>query len=1044
VDNYIVYHLHSDESNPTAGTGADSATKFTDYLDRAAELGMKAIAFSEHGNIFNWVHKKQETENRGLKYIHANEVYLTEHIDKERGLIRDNFHFMLIAKNWEGVKELNKLSSKAFDREDGHFYYNPRITFDELFNTSDNIIMTSACLASPLWRAIKNQNDKMLQKFMDFFVQNKHRMFFEIQYHNHPEQVEYNQWLLRFSKETGIPLIAGTDTHALNKEHLEARKILMMAKNATYGDEDTFDLTFKSYEELVEMFKKQNALPRNVYLEAIHNTNVLADMIEEFELDKTPKYPRLYENSKEVFKEKINLGVRKRGIDKFPKEKKKEYYQRIHEEFETYEKLDVIDYMLLQKNIIDWCHENGIYQGYGRGSVNGSLIAYVLGITEMDSIKHKLNFWRFLNPDRISLPDIDIDYPPTRRQEIIDYLASLEGIDFAEIITFNTIALKGAIREVGRALKVPLSTVDEIAKSVDAKEDFYREKYPKLFKYVDLLMGTIVSVGSHPSGFLVSPVPLDENIGLFYTSESKYPVSQINMRELEDLMYVKLDVLGLDNIEIINETCKLAGIERLTPDNVDIDDKKVWDSLKESTLGVFQWESDTAFDYIKRLFSKETIEKIKEKMPDYKLIDLMSVGNGAIRPSGASFRDKLANGEFNDNGHEGLNELLKDSMGYLVYQEQIIKFLNEFCGFSPARSDLVRRGLAKKKGTQQYLPAIREGFIKTMTEKYGETKEHAEEILQSFLKVIEDASNYGFSVNHSQPYSYIGYINAYLRYYYPLEYLTVMLNVLSRKKNEDAIDKTAKAIDFAKTKGIEIKPIKFGKSSDKYTLSKEENAIYKGLESIKHLNSKIAHELLELSKNKYNAFVELLIDIVEKTSVNTKQLDILIRLNFFEQFGKPERLLAIYNEFENGKNKYKKTYVENTKQKRKAALIEYEKTTDDMVSISPYEQVKFELDHLGYVETTFGGYDKSHCIVMDINTKYSPRVTLYQLCTGNEIIAKVQKNIFYTPHGQLFKQGDLIQIKKAQMKPKMRKVNGEWETLDEKELWINSVVVKEV
>lgn len=331
----MVYHLHSNISNPTAGSGADSATKFTDYLDRAVELGMKAIAFSEHGNIFNWVNKKLETEKRGLKYIHANEVYLTEHIDKERGLIRDNYHFMLIAKNYEGVKELNVLSSKAFNREDGHFYYNPRITFEELFNTSDNIIMTSACLASPLWRAIKNNDKQKLQLFQDFFVKNKHRVFFEIQYHDHPEQKQYNQWLYDFSKETGIPLIAGTDTHALNKEHLEARKILLKAKGASYGDEDLFDLTFKSYEELVEMFKKQNAIPRNAYLEAIHNTNVLADMVEEFSLNKSAKYPKLYEKPIEVFKEKIQDGIKKRSIDRLPKEKRKEYIERIKEEFEA-------------------------------------------------------------------------------------------------------------------------------------------------------------------------------------------------------------------------------------------------------------------------------------------------------------------------------------------------------------------------------------------------------------------------------------------------------------------------------------------------------------------------------------------------------------------------------------------------------------------------------------------------------------------------------------------------------------------------------------
>jgi DNA polymerase III subunit alpha len=1027
LNNYVVYHLHSDLSNPTAGTGADSATKFTQYLDRAAELNMKAIAFSEHGNIFNWVKKKEETEKRGLKYIHANEVYLTEHIDKERGLIRDNYHFMLIAKNFEGVKEINKLSSKSFNRKDGHFYYNPRITFEELFNTSDNIIMTSACLASPLWRAIKNNDKQKLQLFQDFFVKNKHRMFLEIQYHDHPEQIEYNRWLYNFSKETGIPLIAGTDTHSLNKEHLEARKILLKAKGATYGDEDTFDLTFKSFNELIEMFKKQSSIPKEAYEEAIHNTNVMADMVEEFTLDKSPKYPKLYDNPIEVFKDKINEGIKKRGIDKFEKEKKERYFNRIKEEFEVYKKLDAIDYMLLQKNIIDWCHKNEIYQGFGRGSVNGSLIAYLLGITEMDSIKHKLNFFRFMNPDRQSLADIDVDFPPSRRQDVIDYVANLKGIYFSEIVTFNTVALKGAIREVGRALKIPLSTVDEISKNVEIKEQYYREKYPELFKYVDLINGVVTSVGSHPSGFLVSPIPLEENVGLFYTNESKYAVSQINMKELEGLFYVKLDILGLDNIEIINETCKLIGIERLTPDNVNDEDMNVWNSLKESTLGIFQWESETAFNYIKQLLSNETITKIKKENSNYKLIDLLSVGNGAIRPSGESYRDRLANGIFNDNGHEGLNNLLHDTLGYLVYQEQIMKFLTDFCGFTPAESDNVRRGLAKKVGTEQFLPQIEKGFIKTMTEKYNETEDNAKKILEAFLKVISDASNYGFSVNHSQPYSYIGYICGYLRYYYPLEFLTVMLNI-----NQDNIDKTAKIYQYAKQKGIQIKPIQFGKSKANYSLSKDENAIYKGIGSIKHLNNKIAEELYHLSQNQFNDFIDLLIDIEEKTSCNSRQLEILIKLNFFKQFGKNGKLFAIYEKF---KQRYKKSHKDSTKQQRIKEIKDFAAELED-VEIPVQDQILFEKDTLGYGQTTFPKVSKAYGMVIDIDTKYSPKVTLYIMNNGLEFQLKVSKQHFYNNGEQLLNVGDIIKVVKVEKRPKKKLVDGKWVDTDVMEDWL--------
>ncbi|MFK7678656.1 DNA polymerase III subunit alpha [Bacillus sp. Wb] len=1024
MNNYSIFHLHSMSSNPTAGTGADSITKFEDYLDKAQELEMKAIAFSEHGNIFNWVKKKKETEKRGLKYIHANEVYLTEHIDKEKGLIRDNYHYMLLAKNFEGVKELNILSGKAFDREDGHFYYNPRITFDELFNTSDNIIMTSACLASPLWRALKNDDKEKLQMFQDFFVKNKHRAFLEVQYHNHPEQIEFNKWLLNFSKESGVPLIAGTDTHALNKEHQETRKVFLKAKGANYGDEDLFDLTFKNYEELVDMYKQQGALPESDYLEAIENTNVMADMVEEFSLDSSPKYPQLYDKPIEVFKQSIQDGIKKRGINEFPKEKKAEYLNRVKEEFAVYKKLNTVDYMLLQKNVIDWCHDNDIYQGYGRGSVNGSLIAYILGITEMDSIKYNLNFYRFLNPERISLADIDVDIPSNRRREVIDYLASIKGVYFSEIVTFNTVAMKGAIREVGRALNIPLATVDEISKNIETNEAKYRSKYEELFRHVDNLIGTVVSVGSHPSGFVVSPVPLDESVGLFYTKESKYPVSQINMKELDGLNYVKLDVLGLENMQIINETCSLSDIERLTPDNIDFEDEDVWRSIRDNTLGVFQWESDTAQSYIKHLLSEETIEKIKGNNKAITYLDLLSVGNGAIRPSGASYRDRLANGEFNNNGHEGLNNLLKDTQGYLVYQEQIMKFLTDFCGFSGAGADSVRRGLSKKEGTEQFLPKIEEGFINTMKDHYGLVESESRKLLAYFLKVIDDASSYGFSVNHSQPYSAIGYACGWLRYYYPLEFITVMMNI-----NADDKEKTSKIYQYAKLKNIKIKDIEFGKSRAKYSFDKKDNSIYKGVDSIKFLNESVAENIYQLKDNTYNTFTDLIFDIHNMANANFKQLRILTMLNYFSKFGKNKKLLNVIDKYESRlKNKGLK---EETKLKRLEEIREFESERKEE-SLNIKEQIKAEIDFYGYETTIIDKSPDSVYIVTEIDRKYTPRLRLYKLKDGSvEFIKCYNKNLKANEFGEFA----IIQVKKRIQRDKKRRNElGEYVPTGEKEM----------
>ena len=1068
MDNYVMYHDHSDISNLTAGTGADSITKYQDYIDYAEKLGMNAMAISEHGNVINWIKKKASIEKAGMKYIHANEVYLTQNIIQDDNgkliLERDNFHYMMIAKNYDGVLELNKLTSNSYNK-DGHYYYNPRITFDEMKATSDNILMTSACLASPIWKLYKraygefglvDANAKReLDDLLNWMESQRHRMFLEVQYHTHPEQIEYNQMLMRFSKELKIPLIAGTDTHSLNAEHAKARSLFLKSKGANYGDEDHFDLTFKSYEELVGMFDKQGALPPKIYLEAIHNTNVMADMVEEFKLDKTPKYPKMYDKPIEVFQQMINKGVVKRGITNFPAEKKKEYFDRIKEEFDTYVKLDTVDYMLLQKNIIDWCHDKDIYQGYGRGSVNGSLIAYVLGITEMDSIKHKLNFFRFLNPDRISLPDIDIDFPPSRRQEVIDYLATLDGIEFAEIITLNTKKLKGSIRLVGNGLEMDLDVIDEIAKAVEVyggdKEKIdikWKNKYPELFEYVDLFNGVIESMGSHPSGFVVSPITLDDHVSTVYTKESKYRVTCVNMKELDGENYVKLDILGLANIELVNEVCKLVGIDRLTPDNIDTTDLDVWKSLRESTLGVFQFESDSAYAYLKQLFSDETLANIKENVGDIDYIDLLSLANGAIRPSGDSYRHQLAQGIPNDNGHKALNDSLSDTMGYLVFQEQIMRFLTDFCEHTGAESDSVRRGIAKKEGSEQFVIPVQKKFIHFMMEKYGEEEEHMKDIAEPFLQVIKDASGYGFSVNHSSPYSYLGYAGAWLRYHYPLQFLTVILNVMKDEK-------ASKIAQFANRNNYEIKPISFGNSRATYGYNEEEQNVYKGISSIKYLNARVAEELYELSQAKIydrNDWVGLLVDILE-TSADTRQMEILIRLDFFKEFGEKEVLLEIYltmadkkkadlllypqfaektiiERIEKVHKKTKKVTVKETpkvvkfpmkytlglsdksKEQRLFNLQNYE----DAVRANPprkielFEQIAFEKENLGYAYSTWDNVDGSYCLVLEVNKKYTPKILLYQIKTGREYTVKIAKKKFFTDDDQLLYVGDIIQV----------------------------------
>lgn len=921
MSNYTIMHLHSMLSNGV--TNIDSVTNYQDYVDRAKECGMDAICFTEHGCIFEWLKKKEAVEKAGMKYIHGVEAYITESLDEKK---RDNYHCVLIARNYEGFLELNTLVSKSFNRAEVktvgdtvQYYYTPRLTFSELINTSDNIIVSTACLASILSKG----SPELREKFICFLAAHKNRCFLEIQHHNVQDQIDYNKFLYELHKTINVPLITGTDTHALNDLHLKGRAILQKSKKVHFENEDSWDLTFKTYDELIAAYEKQGSLPIDVVKEAIENTNVLASMVEPFEVDRSYKYPHLWNDSMGLFRQKINDGIKRRGVDKYPNYQ--EYLDRIEHEIKAYVHNEAIDFMLLTEDIISWCRANDITVGYGRGSVNGSVIAWLLGITEMDSIKHHLNFERFMNVERVSLSDVDTDFPPSRIEDVKQYIFSRHGLHCSDIITFNTIADKGAIRDVGRALDIPLSEVNKICDAVDNEEEYEKVKkqYTELFEYVDIVKGVVVSIGSHPCGVIVSPETLEDHIGLCTTSTDNYPISQLYMKEVDSLNYVKLDLLKLDTIELIDKTCKLAGIDLVTPDNVDINDDKVWNAIRDDTTQIFQWESASAEAYIKRLLSDENIKKFQAIDENVDKMTLLSIGNSAIRPAGASYRDDLSNGIIRTTGSKPIDDFLSNTFGYLVFQCQIIEFLHQYCGFTMGEADIVRRGFAKKTGTDQYIPIIKnggcinqktqhhiDGFIKTMKNKYGIDEKKSEEDIASFIKVIEDASSYLFSLNHSQPYSYEGYVCGWLRTYYPLEFLTVAMNINSGKE-----EKTIALTKYAKKIGIRFQPPKFRHSEGDYSCDKETNTIYKGLSSIKFLGGEIADQLHTLGQNKYTSFASLLFDIKEKTNMDSRQLDILIKIDFFSEFGDINKLLHTVERFNQiyGKRSIKKDVAEKNK-----------------------------------------------------------------------------------------------------------------------------------
>lgn len=1261
-------------SNPS--TNIDSVTNFKDYVKEAKRLGMKGLCFSEHGNIFEFCHKKEEIEAAGMKYVHGMEAYLTDTLERGK---RRAFHCILIAKNYDGFLELNRLFTKSYDRIDGHFFYNPRITFDELENTSENIIVTSACLGGPLGKGEQDVQDR----FIRFLTNNKNRCFLEIQHHNVVQQIRYNQKLEQIAHDTGIKLIAGTDTHALNEAHMVGRKQLQISKGVHFPDEDEWDLVFKSYDALLEAYELQDSLPSDVYIEAIQNTNLLLDMCESYPLDTSKKYPKIYNNPVETFKQKINEGFQNnKYIKQHPK---KDVIKRIRDEEVVYEKVEAVDFMLLMRYLKEWQLKNGIYTGPGRGSVSGSEIAYVLGITEMDSIKFDLNFFRFLNPSRVTNSDIDLDFGDKDREKMKKFLLDdhmgLPNIQTAEIITFNTIKMKGAIKDIGRALQMPLPEVQDISNAVETDEnqkqyidEKWRKKYPELFKYVDIVNGVITSIGTHPSGVLISDRDISSLIGLCSLSTTPYPVTALNMKELDALWFVKLDVLGLANVDLINQTCELAGIERLTPDNTDLNDMKVWESIRDDTTGIFQWASDQASAFIKKFMSDKVIQIAKEHNPNFSMLKHFSFGNGLLRPACASFRDDVANGEFYTNGLKELDDFLATTFGHCIeenqyvsttegqkkikdvqigdrvytfdgvhtvidkfengvkilvnvklingvevrctpnhmfltmegwkmalsltendvvifngfhchilsvtkcdcgntydlevetahnyivngvvvhncsMQEDIMRFLVRFCGYNDGESDNVRRCvsgdteiimengkvkkikdmlvgdkvisvnenswtlecsnvrnvfdngvqdvykifaehgvevkatkghkfmtlngykrledlskndcllvpiceisympktyrlllsdfipvrlknikkigkehvydieveknhnyiangiwvhncIAKKKGTEQLLPEIEQRFIEYSSKTYGITKEKCAEVIKPFLQVIQDASNYGFSWNHSDAYSCIGYICGYLRYYYPYEFIATALNVF-----QDKPEIFATFVSYANKHGMKIAPPRFRKSQYTYIYNKEDQTIEKGLGSIKYINKDCADSLYAIRHMQFNSFTDFLYYVTENTSIDKRQLETLIKCNYFDEFGKNGKLIEILERF---KEKYKKTHTDKTKMRRLEELREYEGYIDDF-RLPFCEQIETELDVLGYIAFR-APCNKRLFYVVDSNTKYTPVLNIYSLSSGKISRCKVEKKVYAKSK---IKNGDILYVQEATKKP---------------------------
>ena len=1023
---YCVYHLHSDLSL------LDSCSKFQEYVDLAKSQGMTAIASTEHGLPRSWVEKKMACDAAGIKFIHGVEIYLTASLDEK---VRDNYHTVLLAKNEDGVHELNELIELS-TRPD-HFYYNNRITFEEFLAISPNIIKTSACLASPLARL--DPSDPMYLRLA------KHYDFLEVQHHNDPDQASYNKRLLQLSRQLNKPLIAGTDTHSSSSYKAECRDVLMEYKEQKYPGEDGFDMVWKTEDELVEAYEKQGALPRNVYMEAIANTNVMADMIEDFKLDKSPKYPILY-GSPEADEKKLKEITYRMLDDKIqrgviPFEQHGAFFRDCKEELEAFHQTNMSGFMLSMSEIISWCRNNNIPIGPCRGSVGGSRVAYVTDIIDMNPVTYNTVFSRFCNSARVELGDIDCDCIDTDRPKIFEHIVNKFGEKYcARVAAYGTIADLSFIDDCGGGLAIiwerehhpekfrENGRMDKVKYEFDAKNPYnpkkllaikkeYREdpdatimKYPDLFYYYDGMAGTRISQSVHPAGMVISCETLDDHWGVFNKDGDRCLL--LTMDEAHDVSLVKYDMLVLKTVQVINDCCKLAGLKYPRMHEINFCDREVWKDICKDQLGIFQFESQFAADSLAK-FKPKSIEEI-------------TVINAALRPSGQSYRDDLLQRKIHKNPTPQIDEVLSNSLGYLVYQEQTIAFLQKVCGLSASYADTIRRAIGKKNKPviDKAMPEIVDGYCRNSPKPRAEAEEEAKE----FLKVIEDASAYSFGYNHATGYSLLSYLCGYYKHYYPEQFIAAYLK---NAANDDDIN-TGRAM--AKVRGIRMTKPKFRQDNRTFCIDPVEHTISDALSSIKGVGLKDAEALWNLKDREYGTFVELLRDMtLYPGALNTAVIEKLIKLDYFREFGAIRHLLWLYDEFCNGAHCFKTTLVPASQQKRMNELIAIETGDSSVVDgflsgmfdtksdnqhamvdkDDPLEVVRYECELLGAPMTVLPEAYKGCYAVLEVDEKYSPKIRMQSLTTGNVGMMKVLKKTFAA---NPLKAGNIIHLDRWQQK----------------------------
>jgi len=882
----------------------DGLPKIDEMLDYCKKLGMTALALTDHGNIYGAVEFFKKAKEKGIKPILGCEFYLAiESAKLKRPKIDDKrYHLVLLVKNEKGYKNLVKLITKSYLEG---FYYKPRIDEEMLKEHSEGLICLTACLQGKIPQLILQKKfslaKKVAKEYQEIF--GKDNFYLELQHHpNLKDQEIVNKALIEISKELKIPLVATNDCHYLRPEDAKAQDILMLINtNSDPKDPERLtmiadDFSMRPPERMIEDFKE---VP-----EAIENTERIVEMCNfEFKLGETrlPKFDTPNGKSDQEYLRELCL----KGLEKrYGKNPPKEVIERMEYELSVIEKTGFASYFLIVQDFVNWAKENRIMVGPGRGSAGGSLVSYLLGITEIDPLKHGLLFERFLNPERISLPDIDIDFTDTRRDEVIEYLRKKYGENrVAQIITFGTMAARAVVRDVGRALGYSYSFCDKIAKlipqgltldealaRVSELREFYEsdEKVQRLIDTAKKLEGCARHVSRHACGVVISDVPLDEICPLQHpTQDDSSIVTQFEMRSLEDLGLLKVDILGLKNLTLIEETLKKVYAihqKKISLEDINFDDSKTYKLFqKGETVGVFQFESEGMRKWLKKL-KPSNFEDLVAMIALY-------------RPGPMQFLQDYIDGKHKKKKieylHPKLEPILKHTFGVLIYQEQVMQIARDLAGFSMAEADVLRKAIGKKIG--ELLEAQKEKFIQ------GCIKNGIDEMIaRKIWQWIEPFAHYSFNKSHSVAYAKIAFYTAYLKAHFPVEFMATLLTL-----EQNDVERIGFLIKECKKMGIEVLPPDINESFRGFSVIPGKKQIRFGLLGIKHLGENTIEAILQERKErgKFKSLGDFLRRI-KPENLNKKSLEALIKsgtLDCFEErnklFGNLERILEWHKNF---------------------------------------------------------------------------------------------------------------------------------------------------